>query len=219
MTHPLDHQGWPELPREPPELENLAEGASPIELARGYASAYLAFAPLWRRAVHALEWLYGAMMGSKAQLEQLQIAVMAQRLPPMRAPMSSTHEVARTVGGDVAEAYAAEQRNPSTPPVVPPDKIKALVEERVAIEIARLKAAEWDRIEAERKAAESDRLAIEKQAESERRDLERAAAAQRIALAAENARQRANWKWATLSACVTTALGVGAFLVEHCGKR
>jgi hypothetical protein len=87
---------WPDLPAEPPSLKELPINATSRDYASAYASAFLGFAPLWRKSVHALEFLYGRVMATSASLARIEkhlgIAPVAPPLPPMRDPEDSIHD-------------------------------------------------------------------------------------------------------------------------------
>lgn len=212
--------GWPELPKEPPTLEELPDDATPIELARAYAQGFVAFAPLWRKSVHALEFLFGLGMGTKAALERLEdtVASLAIPLPTMRPQLGSSHDLAKAVGSEVAERFEREARNPSTPA---PDakKLAELAEEPVAIAIAKIKAEWWDRLEAERKAAETERLATLAAEQKKREELAAAEARRREALELVNTTERVRAKWSARIAVLTAMLGALAWALEHYGHH
>jgi hypothetical protein len=118
----------------------------------------------------------------------------APALPPMRARTDSSLELAHHLGEMAGDEFTRDSADHSTPP---PDgaRVAALVTEGVAIAIARLKAAQWDRLEAERKAAEDERVAAAKEAE-----------ALRLELLAQNGRERVRVKWVAVAGAASTFL-------------
>lgn len=175
--------GWPELPPIPPPIEDLPEHPTTSQVLRALGSTLLMFGQLWPRTVQALEWLRDWTLHHDT----------LHALPPMRAPLESTHEVVESVAGDVARAYEADVKSDSTPPTPSPKFVEKLVADRLAVEVLRMKAEKWDAVEAERKAAE----------------------AERVALAAQNARGKVRAKWALVLMGITTAGTIIAALVEH----
>jgi hypothetical protein len=137
----------------------------------------------------------------------LQQATKMPPLPPMRPESSSSHDLAKHVSAEIAEKVAAEIRNPSTPP---PDKEKVaaisvdMIQAAVNQVKTALKAENWDKLEAERKAAEADRLALLKAAEADK-----------LELAKTNAREKLRMKWTAIGAVVTAAITTTVFIVEH----
>jgi hypothetical protein len=162
---------WPErLRAEPIQLPELSEHPTERELARAYGSVVVAWAHQWPIVVEALQWLYGAAMGARGMSEETLRRLdrierhIGQPLPPMRdggvPPMreeaTSSHDLAKAVGRDVAQRYEAERVNPSTPPPSA-TTVAAMVEERVQIELLRIRAANL-----EKARAASDKLVEER---------------------------------------------------------
>ena len=86
-------------------------------------------------------------------------AASAVTVPPPRQRFKSSHDVAEAVGNAIAQNIEAESRNPMTPSPPPIEKVRELAVDAVQIAVDHLKAKQWDRLEAERKAADDDRLA------------------------------------------------------------
>lgn len=140
-------------------------------------------------------------------------------LPPMRPKFDSSLDArVNAVSSNIAEQYEKDLNNPSTPP---PDKakIKSLVDEGVRIEMMRINAEKWERIEVERKNAETERLAVEKKAQDDARDLKKKADEQALALQADAVTSRRRF-WYAVGLGIFTTLGTTvAFLVEHYGHH
>jgi hypothetical protein len=81
-----DHQhlngAWPDLSAVPPPIEAPPENATPMQLARSFATTIFAFGQLWPKIVHALEFLKGAH----------EHHLRTHGLGPMRDPESSYHD-------------------------------------------------------------------------------------------------------------------------------
>lgn len=126
-----------------------------------------------------------------------------QALPPMRPESASTADVARHGSKEIGERVVAEIRDKSTPPPSA-EKVAAISEEVLRAAIVRVKqeesAAKWEALEHERKSAEAERVAVEKQAQSARE-----------ALAVENAQAKNKAKWAIILA---GAMGIGTIVRE-----
>lgn len=174
--------GWPELPAVQPEIEELSENPTPSQILKALGSTLLMFGQLWPRTVQALNWLKGSVERIEQRLDA------APALPPMRAQLASSTDLAKAVGHDVAQAFEREQRNPSTPP---PNgsTVAAMVEERVAHELLKIKAATLQR-------EKDDRIAFEGEQ-------------QRMANETRRAKRR------VLVAAITTGLVILGALVEH----
>jgi hypothetical protein len=200
----------------PRVFKALPEGASieqllhaQHELGAAYATiaaAYTGQLPKLREDVDEVRFIqdaHGVRIGRLEIWREEMQTVAPPPLPPMREESASSHDLAKHVSQEVAEKVAAEIHNKSTPPP-DKDKIAALSEEAIQVAVTRLKAQQWDAVEQQRKAAESDRLAVEKQAKLDR-----------DALALENAKSRNKTKWALYLAGF---LGVGTVareVIEH----
>jgi hypothetical protein len=136
-------------------------------------------------------------------------------LPAMRPQLGSTHDVAKAVGGDIAQAYEADLKNPSTPPVPSPQTLGQMVEQRVAVELARVKeiakqeqvekdAAAFRKIQEERALGEANRLAALQLAAARQSELE-----------VLNGKERVKFKWASRLAILVAFLGILAWTLEH----
>ena len=140
-------------------------------------------------------------------------------LPPMRPKLDSSLDArVDAVSSNIAEKYDKDLKDQSTPP---PDKarMQAMVAEGVRIEMMRIKAENWERIETERKAAETERLAVEKKAQDDARELKRKADEQALALQADAVTSRRRF-WYAVGLGIFTTLGTTvAFLVEHYGHH
>lgn len=146
MTDP--NGGWPDLPTEPPSLKELPTGASTREILDAYATAFLAFAPLWRKSTHALQFLYGRAMGmttSLARIERHLGIAQTSPLPPMRDPESSYHDFDEPLRK--ARQSLREKVNSAHHPISESSALK-LVEETVARLNAATELTTWRRIKA-----------------------------------------------------------------------
>lgn len=74
----------------------------------------------------------------------------------LQADRDSSMDLAEYVGREVSQRVEAETKNPSTPP---PDaaQIASISKDVMAAALVTLKAEQWDKLEAERKAAEKAR--------------------------------------------------------------
>lgn len=148
---PYVNGGWPELPPVPPPIEDLPPNATPLQVMRALGSTLLMFGQLWPRTVQALEYL-------RAGLMRVESAQKHPELPPMRAQLASTNDLAKAVGLDVAQAFERDQRNPSTPPPTG-TTVASMVEERVQIELLRIKASNLQKEKDDREALEREKRA------------------------------------------------------------
>ncbi len=203
---------WPDLPKVPPPIEELGDNPTNTALLKALGTTLFAWGHVWPRAVQALEYL-------RRWTEQHDRDHGQGTVPPMRDRFDSTHKAASTVAGDVARAYEAELKNPSTPPIPSPQKLETLVDQRVAIEIARIKleedAAKWHAVDAERKAAEEERLLAAKKTAEEKRRRDVADEA----LARFNQRQKSKATWKALGAGAVALFTTIGWLLEHFGKK
>jgi hypothetical protein len=192
------------LPYAPRAFRPLPEGASIEqilhalqEMASAYAtiaSGYTFHLPLLATEVDEIR---AEVLVLGSDLRRLtsrfdKFAPPASSLPPMRPPTESTHDLAKMLGHEVAQRIDAEARDPTTPPPSA-ETIEGIVSERVAIELIRIKASNWERIEKERNDAELDR----------------------VELAKLNARERLRVRWAAIAGATTTVLALAAWIVEH----
>lgn len=183
--------GWPELPPVPPPIEDLPPNATPPQIMRALGSTLLMFAQLWPRVVQALEYLRRGQVTLQEGQKRLEDA---QRVspPPMREQLASSADLAKAVGHDVAQAYEREQRNPSTPPPTG-TTVAQMVEERVQVELIKIKAAALQKAEDQRQADEQEKKA----------------------LAALNAKSRSRAFWTAIGALITTGSAIAYAVIDH----
>ena len=151
--------GWPELPAVPPAIVDLPVNASPIQLARAYATAFMSFAPLWRKVVEALEYL-------KAKQEEHEIAHL--ELPPMRRRADSSGALAEYARharqeGEIAAQEIVDDPNSN----LTPETVGGIIEAKVSAALTAHRDA--DR-RAQLEAAERKRLADEEQVRLDERE-------------------------------------------------
>jgi hypothetical protein len=152
-------------------FRRLPEGASTEQLLHAYHEGMAAYAnlaveyrDLAQRCESRIETVVAevVVLGVRVSAMEMSIAEIQRKapppLPPMRPELGSNHDLARAVGTTVAARIDAEARNPATPP--PDAKTMARIAESVvASAFTKVKADAWSRIESERGAAETDRLA------------------------------------------------------------
>lgn len=147
---------------EPVPLPELPDHPTPGDLARAYGSVVIVWSRYWPKLAEGFHWLYGVVMGTRGIAERIdsRLSRIEERLnvgsllPPMRPELSSTHDMARAVGHDVAARYEAEARNPSTPPPTG-TTVAEMVADRVQVELLKIKAAELEKREVERRESEA----------------------------------------------------------------
>lgn len=134
-------------------------------------------------------------------------------LPPMRPRYASTHEEARAVSIEIAQRIDAETRNPSTPSPPPPETMVKISEDVLQMAMDRIKAANWDRLEAERKDREAERV------EAERKASELAAQAKAAEVSLSIAREKAELaiRTAKRKAWIRFSLASGLALLSAVG--
>ncbi len=111
--------GWPFLEREPLELPTLPPRPTPQDHSRAYGTTLVLWSRLWPRVVDALEWLRGAVMATRGDLEKMNRELLEEirkaRTPSVRPKLPSMSAFApeQTAGGGIhiqGEAWIALQR-------------------------------------------------------------------------------------------------------------
>lgn len=187
----------PPLPPQRPIIHDpgiLESDATDRDRAQFYASAVAS------QHVHT-KAVYGELDEMRGAINLVGRAVYEVRdhlrgLPPMREKFASSNDIAKAAGTEIAQRIDAESRDPRTPSPPPPAKVAEISADVMRIAVDRVKAEQWDAREAERKAAE----------------------AQRVELVSANTTAKRNFWWATAAGGVTTALAIIAWLVEHFHK-
>jgi hypothetical protein len=142
-------------------------------------------------------------MAEKFSSEMVRTDPSLDALPPMRERFDSSHDDAERVAQMAIQGIEEERANKSTPPPGP-EKIKQLIADPVKLALDQVKAGLYDQLQEERKAAETERLAIAREAEAARQQL-----------MLTNAKSKNTTKWAVILAGL---LGVGTIIrevIEH----
>lgn len=146
-------------------------------------------------------------------------------LPPMRAELGSSNDLTKHASGEIADKVTAVISDTTTPG---PDReqVQAISEDVLRVAIARVKQEEnsrkWEELEAERKAAEQDRMAMEAkaaqikaQADADAKAAKERADDDRRKLALENAQAKTRTVWALVLAGFLGAGTVVREVVEY----
>jgi hypothetical protein len=184
---PALNGGWPDLPAVPPPIERFPDNPTAGQAIKILGSTLIMFGQLWPRVVQALEYLRGWTEEHDR----------AHALPLMRQQSASSHDLAKALGGEVAEAYEADLRYPRTPDVPSPQSLAALIENRAQQLLEKRDAAKWRQVEHERNVAENTRIELE----------------------AINKKSRARALWTAVIGGISTTTAAIAWALEHFGQH
>jgi hypothetical protein len=220
-TPPARTTTQPEVHAVPRTFKPLPEGASEeqrhhayLEMAGAYATIAAAYTSQLPRLIRDNEEFRVVQEAHGIRIGRLELwredMQAAPPLPPMRAEFPSTADLVEHASKQLDAKVAAEIRDKSTPPPTP-EKVASISKDVMAAAIAQVKqeeaAKKWEALEQERKAAETDRVAMEEKA----RQLKLQAEDDNRKLALENTQAKTRTKWAAILAGL---LGIGTVVRE-----
>lgn len=207
---PNGHGEWPtefrrDLEREPPEKPEIPLNASPMQLARILGSLIIAWHPVWRAMLGALEFLRGMLIGAKGSAESA--ATLAREA---RDEARGAHAVALAIAEKLGVKLTTSVGTPPLPPMR--ERAESLVEFAEEVKQATLIGERRPDTTADEQVDRLLEAKLAARAERERiKKLEDEAAARKAADDARRDRRKAIAKWA---AGILSAVASGWLLRE-----